>query len=444
MKLRALLGLVLIVAASALLSGGAAGKPCDLIPNLQAAQEAGKKPEKCPPKKKKVTLSGTVTDGNTGKPVRRAIVTAGGQSKRTDAKGGYRIKLEQGDYTVTPSEDPKCGAEKPPAGLACGKFTPRSRNVSLQDDRGGIDFKLFKQDLKVEVIPDPAEVVLEELDEGVKPEKVPVEVKVTNLTGDPVTAHLPEKLTIGVTGEDTKPAHQTKGPTPKDLDLAPRKPKSAKYTIEVDKKGEFELEALVLGESAADSKRTLRGLGTADMKADSGLQVKVQFVRRVPVEGSPGEFTDELLDSTLADPFDVNLDDKPDTPKTETVPIRVTVRNKQPDAVEQIRLDDLKIKWSVEDVEEPDVLPLKQTKGPKEPVIAKLEPGEEAERDFELEVSGDGTYEIVGSAKGDGTGSQKGKKIQGKGRAYLHSRTPLLFFYSRIDRPSGPRTPRTS
>lgn len=441
--LRLVIALALAATMPFVLGAQPVGSACDLTPTIQPAQEYEEYEEveqpkevKCPEKPKKYTISGTVKDGSSGKPVKRVIVRAGSDAKRTSKTGGYRFRFKEGTYTVTPQEDPKCAQDKPPASLPCGQFRPRSRTVVLKGaDKGGVDFELLKRDMRVEVKPIPAEVILEELDEGFKPEKVPVEVKVTNLSKGAITAFLPKELTLGVADQDTKPIRQTSGPSPKQFELGAGKSKTGKYNLEVTRPGEFEVEALVLGAAKSGSSRTLRGLGQADLKADTGLKVKARFVQRKEVEGSPGDFVDDLIDSSESEPFDVNLADKPDAENKQLLQLRLTVTNKQSSAVEQVQLDDLAVKWKVEGVKEPAVLPLKQASGPKEgKTIARIDAGESVDRDFVVEVSGDGTYELIGTAKGKGTGAKRGKTLPGKGRAHLHARTPLLFFYSRVDR----------
>lgn len=138
MKPRALLALVLIVAASALLSGGAAsGKACDLIPTLQAAQETVKDPVECQELPKPARISGRVIDSY-GKPAMNVEITANPPGNTITQKTG-----EKGEFTFTFDKPYNTGTVRLTAHpLADQKITP-TKPLRVKVSPGKTSFAKF-------------------------------------------------------------------------------------------------------------------------------------------------------------------------------------------------------------------------------------------------------------------------------------------------------------
>lgn len=74
------------------------------------------------------TISGSVTDLDTGKPISGAAVMAGGTSVGTDASGNYQLPIKPGDYTVT---------------VLAEKYVQQVRIIAVKPDEiAKLDFKL--------------------------------------------------------------------------------------------------------------------------------------------------------------------------------------------------------------------------------------------------------------------------------------------------------------
>jgi hypothetical protein len=212
-------------------------------------------------------VTGPCEDG-TCPPVKGVKVTArgsGGGSDTTTESGRYSIKVNKGNFTVTP--------KKGDLG-----FSPRSKKVSVGTNKTGrADFTVGggPAKLAVEVVPKQSPINVSDSPEQDGPARTTVAVTVRNSGKDTATGVTLKDLGIEWDVEDVKapdplPLKQVGPPSAAELgDIEPDQAVTSEFLVEATGDGTFKLTAQAAGQDT--SGKSIKGTGKAKIKAESPL-----------------------------------------------------------------------------------------------------------------------------------------------------------------------------